>query len=122
MSNERHRLVVGGMFPFRFGSRYSSRWIKVDFGTTYSGLAYIHTTEPDYKNIEVIDSWPGRGNTNHAKVPTEISYSDKGATWGYDIPRTGSTTVSSAFPTVQSVRLRGRTGRTTARSPSFSGC
>ncbi|PUU75808.1 hypothetical protein B9Z19DRAFT_1030174 [Tuber borchii] len=69
MSNERHRLVVG-----------------VDFGTTYSGLAYIHTTEPDYKNIEVIDSWPGRGNTNHAKVPTEISYSESGATWGYDIP------------------------------------
>ncbi|PUU82768.1 hypothetical protein B9Z19DRAFT_1120153 [Tuber borchii] len=72
MSNERHRLIVG-----------------VDFGTTYSGLAYIHTTEPDYKNIEVIDSWPGRGNTNHAKVPTEISYSDKGATWGYDIPPNG---------------------------------
>ncbi|PUU75810.1 hypothetical protein B9Z19DRAFT_1152327 [Tuber borchii] len=72
MSNERHRLVVG-----------------VDFGTTYSGLAYIHTTEPDYKNIEVIDSWPGRGNTNHAKVPTEISYSESGATWGYDIPPNG---------------------------------
>ncbi|PUU78958.1 hypothetical protein B9Z19DRAFT_980951 [Tuber borchii] len=72
MSNERHRLVVG-----------------VDFGTTYSGLAYIHTTEPDYKNIEVIDSWPGRGNTNHVKVPTEISYSDNGATWGYEIPPEG---------------------------------
>ncbi|PUU83105.1 hypothetical protein B9Z19DRAFT_1189884 [Tuber borchii] len=72
MSNERHRLVVG-----------------VDFGTTYSGLAYIHTTEPDYKNIEVIDSWPGRGNTNHVKAPTEISYSQNGATWGYDIPPNG---------------------------------
>ncbi|CUS11601.1 unnamed protein product [Tuber aestivum] len=72
MSNERHRLVVG-----------------VDFGTTYSGLAYIHTTNPDYKNIEVIDSWPGRGNANLAKVPTEISYSDNGASWGYDIPSSG---------------------------------
>ncbi|RPB00764.1 actin-like ATPase domain-containing protein [Choiromyces venosus 120613-1] len=72
MSNERHRLVVG-----------------VDFGTTYSGLAYIHTTEPDYKNIVVIDSWPGRGNTNHAKVSTEISYSNNGVTWGYDIPPDG---------------------------------
>ncbi|PWW74262.1 actin-like ATPase domain-containing protein [Tuber magnatum] len=72
MSNERHRLVVG-----------------VDFGTTYSGLAYIHTTDPDYKNIEVIDSWPGRGNTNHEKVPTEISYSDSGATWGYGTPPGG---------------------------------
>ena len=53
------------------------------------GLAYIHTTEPDYKNIEVIDSWPGRGNTNHSKVPTEISYSHRGTTWGYDIPPDG---------------------------------
>jgi len=37
----------------------------------------------------VIDSWPGRGNTNHTKVPTEICYTDKGATWGYDIPPDG---------------------------------
>ena len=37
----------------------------------------------------MIDSWPGRGNTNHVKVPTEISYSDKGITWGYDIPPDG---------------------------------
>ena len=28
----------------------------------------------------------------------------------------------AVFPTVQSVRLRGRTGRTMARSPSFWGC
>jgi len=37
----------------------------------------------------VIDSWPGRGNTNHTKVPTEISYSDNGVTWGYEIPADG---------------------------------
>ncbi|KAG0124762.1 hypothetical protein HOY82DRAFT_617537 [Tuber indicum] len=72
MSNKRHRFVVG-----------------VDFGTTYSGLAYIHTSNPDYKGIEVITSWPGRGNTNYDKVPTEISYSNNGTTWGYDIPVSG---------------------------------
>ena len=37
----------------------------------------------------MIDSWPGRGNTNNVKVPTEISYSDNGPTWGYDIPPNG---------------------------------
>ena len=40
--------------------------------------------------MEVIDSWPGRGNTSHDKAPTEISYSENGATWGYDIPPNGT--------------------------------
>jgi hypothetical protein len=48
------------------------------------GLAYIHTTEPDFTNIQVIKSWPG-GVGNFEKAPTEISYTSNGSAWGYEI-------------------------------------
>lgn len=68
----RHRIIVG-----------------VDFGTTYSAVAWGASSEPD--SIEVINSWPTSGTRVMDSCPTEISYHE-GSTvnfsWGYDIPST----------------------------------
>ncbi|KAL7268268.1 hypothetical protein RUND412_009117 [Rhizina undulata] len=54
---ERHRLVIA-----------------VDFGTTFSGVAYAFTD--DKEKFEVIRTWPGSGSSTKDKVPTEIFYLD----------------------------------------------
>jgi len=46
--------------------------IGVDFGTTYSGVAIVHSAMPD--EIEIIKSWPGAHGVTSDKVPTELSY------------------------------------------------
>ncbi|KAK3366132.1 hypothetical protein B0T24DRAFT_723740 [Lasiosphaeria ovina] len=53
--------------------------VGVDFGTTYTGVAFTHSADPDPTRVTVITQWPGSGNQNRPKVPTEISYgpSDK---------------------------------------------
>ncbi|RPA76194.1 actin-like ATPase domain-containing protein [Ascobolus immersus RN42] len=73
MSSERHRLIVG-----------------VDFGTTYTGIAYLHSQNTDANEIEIISSWPGRNgmvdNRTLEKVPTEISYHvGTPKEWGYQL-------------------------------------
>ncbi|RPB17681.1 actin-like ATPase domain-containing protein [Morchella conica CCBAS932] len=60
--------------------------VAVDFGTTFSGVAFAYTDEPDDK--EVISAWPSGGNRTSDKVPTEVSYDDRapgGYRWGFDI-------------------------------------
>jgi len=52
---EAHKLIIG-----------------VDFGTTYSGVAVVHTAQPD--DIDIIRNWPGGNSLTSDKVPTEISY------------------------------------------------
>lgn len=47
--------------------------VGVDFGTTYSGVAIVHSAMPD--DIEIIKSWPGGNGVTSDKVPTELSYS-----------------------------------------------
>ncbi|KAL7267654.1 hypothetical protein RUND412_009750 [Rhizina undulata] len=49
--------------------------IAVDFGTTFSGVAYTFTDAKD--KYEVINQWPGSGNSTKDKVPTEILYHDE---------------------------------------------
>jgi hypothetical protein len=66
----RHKIIVG-----------------LDFGTTYSGLAYADTT-PGEPNISIIQNWPSCGNRAISQVPTEIAYTPESTTqfsWGYDI-------------------------------------
>ncbi|KAI5850386.1 hypothetical protein DFP73DRAFT_539181 [Morchella snyderi] len=60
--------------------------VAVDFGTTFSGVAFAYTDEPDDK--EVISAWPSGGNRTSDKVPTEVSYDNNapgGYRWGFDI-------------------------------------
>ncbi|RPA90381.1 actin-like ATPase domain-containing protein [Choiromyces venosus 120613-1] len=64
---------------------FNSIKIGVDFGTTYSGIAWVaHTSTPE--EINVIDRWVTGRNRTSAKVPSEISYGPSGVKWGFGIP------------------------------------
>ncbi|KAI5794259.1 hypothetical protein DFH27DRAFT_565692 [Peziza echinospora] len=65
--------------------------IGIDFGTTFSGVAWCFTGDPD--KIRVIKNWPGSRN-NQEKVPTVLSYAKKAKSetasptkvkWGFEI-------------------------------------
>ncbi|KAF8453881.1 hypothetical protein BDZ91DRAFT_786649 [Kalaharituber pfeilii] len=64
--------------------------VGIDFGTTYSGVAWCLTSDPD--NIRIIRSWQGNGEVQHKnrnleKVPTVIVYGSKDTTrckWGFE--------------------------------------
>ncbi|RPB17468.1 actin-like ATPase domain-containing protein [Morchella conica CCBAS932] len=58
--------------------------VGIDFGTTFSGVAYIDTAKPD--DVISIMNWPGEPR-NFEKVPSEISYNAAGEVhkWGYEI-------------------------------------
>ncbi|KIX03793.1 uncharacterized protein Z518_07346 [Rhinocladiella mackenziei CBS 650.93] len=59
--------------------------IALDFGTTYSGIAYAFASDPE--NVRVIQSWPGEDRIV-SKAPTTIRYEPgyiKGLKWGYDL-------------------------------------
>ncbi|KAJ5186887.1 hypothetical protein N7449_009881 [Penicillium cf. viridicatum] len=55
--------------------------VGVDFGTTFSGVAWGLEDCPD--DIELIQTWPGGGNITSQKVPTLCSYDGKHMKWGY---------------------------------------
>ncbi|KAL8786640.1 MAG: hypothetical protein Q9213_002669 [Squamulea squamosa] len=66
--------------------------MAVDFGTTFSGLAWAHTGKPD-AHLPVIQ-WPdatsgGLEGETSDKVPTESRYDDDGYKWGFQIGDTG---------------------------------
>ncbi|PUU81894.1 hypothetical protein B9Z19DRAFT_1042212 [Tuber borchii] len=63
--------------------------VGLDFGTTYSALAWASTNLPG--QINLIGNWPSAGILTHHSAPTEIAYHQGSTTdfsWGYDIPRT----------------------------------
>lgn len=62
--------------------------VGIDFGTTYSGVAWAETQRPDRR--VAVTSWP-ISKTNHEgessdKVPTKIRYSGDKVEWGFSIP------------------------------------
>ncbi|KAL7936286.1 HSP70 family [Trichoderma chlorosporum] len=61
--------------------------IGIDFGTTYSGVAWTTSSRPGHINI--ITNWNAVKNhcSDKEKVPSAIYYNDKGEiSWGYSIP------------------------------------
>ncbi|KAF5542336.1 mitochondrial-type heat shock 70 [Fusarium mexicanum] len=61
--------------------------IGLDFGTTYSGIAWAYSREPE--EIEIVTSWDSEFNncSDVEKAPTQLLYDDKkGTSWGYSIP------------------------------------
>ncbi|KAI5842032.1 hypothetical protein BZA05DRAFT_464152 [Tricharina praecox] len=62
--------------------------VGIDFGTTYSSIAWATTSSPTH--ISLIAAWPSAGARTHHSTPSEISYHVSGSTssylWGYDIP------------------------------------
>ncbi|RSM15047.1 hypothetical protein CDV31_005127 [Fusarium ambrosium] len=61
--------------------------IGIDFGTTYSGVAWAYSREPN--EIAIVTSWEAELNhcSDKEKAPTQLWYNrDNDATWGYSIP------------------------------------
>lgn len=59
---------------------------EIDFGTTFSGVAFTWSDQVD--KIEIITSWDSdlNDNTDECKAPTAISYGPGNeVTWGYSI-------------------------------------
>ncbi|KAI1409418.1 actin-like ATPase domain-containing protein [Hypoxylon sp. FL1857] len=58
----------------------------IDFGTTYTGIAWAWTGQPD--DIFTITKWESKlyGNEEREKCPTTIHYGQDGTTWGYATP------------------------------------
>ncbi|KAI5464134.1 hypothetical protein BGZ63DRAFT_349688 [Mariannaea sp. PMI_226] len=59
--------------------------VSIDFGTTYSGVAWADTTRPDVQHV--ISTWPSVDSTKSSqKVPTELRKVASGWQWGFEIP------------------------------------
>lgn len=68
--------------------------IGIDFGTTYSGVAWCYTGDPE--RIRVIKNWPGN-NKNLEKVETLLSYSVRNTErykWGFEVQQDSSTPIA----------------------------
>ncbi|KAB8206672.1 actin-like ATPase domain-containing protein [Aspergillus parasiticus] len=57
--------------------------VGLDFGTTFSGIAWAFEGSVD--ELEVISAWPGGGNRTSVKVPSVISYDGQRTYWGYQV-------------------------------------
>ncbi|KAG5935629.1 hypothetical protein E4U59_005506 [Claviceps monticola] len=58
--------------------------IALDFGTTYSGVAYCFANQTDAKPVAIM-KWPGNRGISAPKIPTVIEYSEEeptGFRWG----------------------------------------
>ncbi|KAL4764896.1 Hsp70 family protein [Aspergillus foveolatus] len=59
--------------------------IGIDFGTTFSGVAWATPEHFEADQINLINAWPGTGR-EEGKAPTELLYDDEKTMWGYNIP------------------------------------
>ena len=64
--------------------------VGIDFGTTYSGVAWAETQRPDRR--VAITVWPisktSREGESSDKVPTKLRYNGNDPEWGFSIPMT----------------------------------
>ncbi|PTB75898.1 hypothetical protein M440DRAFT_1334688 [Trichoderma longibrachiatum ATCC 18648] len=64
--------------------------VGIDFGTTYSGVAWAETQRPDRRTA--ITTWPISKTTREGessdKVPTKLRYAKDEVQWGFSIPIT----------------------------------
>ncbi|KAL4944566.1 hypothetical protein BDV06DRAFT_220192 [Aspergillus oleicola] len=59
--------------------------IGIDFGTTFSGVAWATPESFEADQINLINAWPGTGR-EEGKAPTELLYDEGRTMWGYNIP------------------------------------
>lgn len=74
------------------GSRHKI-YVGVDYGTTFSGFAFVTSQRTSVQDIEVITNWPGNAAGYREKVPSQIAYKAENQkpalekdVWGYEIP------------------------------------
>ncbi len=62
--------------------------VGIDFGTTYSAVAWSQTQRPDRR--VAITTWPisrtTREGESSEKVPTKLRYNGNNVEWGFSIP------------------------------------
>ncbi len=62
--------------------------VGIDFGTTYSGVAWAETQRPDRR--VAITVWPiskeAPEGESSDKVPTKLRYNGSDVEWGFSIP------------------------------------
>jgi molecular chaperone DnaK (HSP70) len=67
---------------------HSDLVIGIDFGTTFTGVAYAHTATGDgdtsrvADNVVVLKTWPSSSNHYAEKTPTILAYNTNPPTWG----------------------------------------
>ncbi|KAL1953029.1 hypothetical protein VTO42DRAFT_3757 [Malbranchea cinnamomea] len=68
------------------GKRKAQLIVGIDFGTTFSGVAYAFATNNEAKE-DIITEWPGAGTHTKQKIPTVLYYDQyqKVVGWGPDI-------------------------------------
>ncbi|KAL4785486.1 hypothetical protein BJX76DRAFT_356042 [Aspergillus varians] len=59
--------------------------IGIDFGTTFSGVAWATPESFGADQINLVSAWPGTGR-EEGKTPTELLYDEGKPMWGYNIP------------------------------------
>ncbi|KUI73911.1 hypothetical protein VM1G_09601 [Cytospora mali] len=61
--------------------------VGIDFGTSYSSVAWASASEFSKGQVNIVTVWP-EGHGEQWKVPTELCYEEDGInpTWGYQIP------------------------------------
>ncbi|KAJ5400814.1 hypothetical protein N7465_011303 [Penicillium sp. CMV-2018d] len=62
--------------------------IGIDFGTTYSGVAWATVEDFERDEINIISNWPEHPR-EEPKAPTELLYENGKVMWGYGIPHDG---------------------------------
>ncbi|KAG6302017.1 hypothetical protein E4U09_004022 [Claviceps aff. purpurea] len=84
MRSNHHREVKEHNRLFAAGGREEKLIIALDFGTTYSGVAYCFANQTDAKPVAIM-KWPGNRGISAPKIPTMIEYSKEeptGFRWG----------------------------------------
>ena len=63
--------------------------IGIDFGTTFTGVAYAHSAQTDLgdakkvaETVHVIKSWPSPNSSYMDKIPSVLAYNTDPPTWG----------------------------------------
>jgi molecular chaperone DnaK (HSP70) len=66
--------------------------IGIDFGTTFTGVAYSHSVQAvpgdaskTAENVHVIKSWPSPNSSYMDKIPSIIAYNTDPPTWGGNV-------------------------------------
>ncbi|KAG5764663.1 hypothetical protein H9Q72_007268 [Fusarium xylarioides] len=76
--------MASGYLESEFGEDDDILVIGIDFGTTYSSVAWASQADFESQHINLITSWPGSGR-EEGKAPTELYYEDGKISWGFEI-------------------------------------
>ncbi|KAG5996742.1 hypothetical protein E4U52_005958 [Claviceps spartinae] len=86
------RLFASNDRLFASSQREEKLIIALDFGTTYSGVAYCFANQIDAKPVAIMN-WPGNRGIAAPKIPTILEYSEEeptGFRWGASVNKSST--------------------------------